>query len=183
MFFHRTRQKCNYTTNTIYNYFSIRYAAFNFTLSRQVVWNIIAISTWNNHTQHNWARSSVSWQRITDGRQRFVENKSKHDNSSCRSSADARRANCAAPERAGTNRRRPSCLYPYPRNRDASGARTRPLRSCAIRGLSSDSWRNVTWAVFNYWFKFAWHVFYNYRRLRKIYSGFLSFLNLRFVYK
>ena len=32
--------------------------------------------------------------------------KGKRDNVSCRSSADARRANCAAPERAGADRRR-----------------------------------------------------------------------------
>ena len=67
--------------------------------------------------------------------------------SSGRSSADAQRANCEAPERAGTDRHRQPCLHPYPIIRDAPGARTRPLRCFAIRVLSSYSWRCKTWIV------------------------------------
>ena len=81
------------------------------------------------------------------GRRRFVENQSKHDNVLCRSSADAQRANCEAPERAGTDRHRQPCLHPYPIIRDAPGARTCPLRCFAIRVLSSCSWRCKTWIV------------------------------------
>ena len=43
MFFHRTWQGCNYINDTVYTYTSMYYTLFNFTLSRQVVWNIIVM--------------------------------------------------------------------------------------------------------------------------------------------
>ena len=43
MFFHRTWQGCNYINDTVCTYTSMYYTFFNFTLSRQVVWNIIVM--------------------------------------------------------------------------------------------------------------------------------------------
>ena len=43
MFFHRTWQECNYINDTVCAYTSMYYTFFNFTLSRQVVWNIIVM--------------------------------------------------------------------------------------------------------------------------------------------